>query len=164
MQDPVAVALKFGFLAVLFLFLLWVARSSLRDLTEHDDSSVVMESDEAAALPRRERERERQGPDLRAGVDPQLEVIAAMGLEPGTTFDLAEGATMGRADGADIPIDDPFASSVHARIFPRQQFMYIEDMGSTNGTYLNGRRLRSAERLKVGDTVRIGETEYRYKE
>ncbi|MEA2425435.1 MAG: hypothetical protein QOH13_1845, partial [Thermoleophilaceae bacterium] len=88
----------------------------------------------------------------------------AMGLDPGTNFDLREGATMGRADGAEIPIDDPFASSVHARIFPRDQFMYIEDMGSTNGTYLNGRRLRSAERLKVGDTVRIGETEYRYQE
>jgi pSer/pThr/pTyr-binding forkhead associated (FHA) protein len=42
--------------------------------------------------------------------------------------------------------------------------MYIEDMGSTNGTYLNGRRLRAAERLKTGDTVRIGETEYRYQE
>jgi pSer/pThr/pTyr-binding forkhead associated (FHA) protein len=87
-----------------------------------------------------------------------------MGLDPGTKFDLREGGTMGRADGSDIPIDDPFASSVHARIFPREQFMYIEDMGSTNGTYLNGRRLRAAERLKVGDTVRIGETEYRYQE
>jgi hypothetical protein len=161
-QDPVAVALKFGFLAVLYLFLLWVARSSLRDLSEHDDASVVMDADEPAAVPRRQRGR--QGPDLRAGVDPRFEVVAAMGLDPGTTFDLAEGATMGRADGADIPIDDPFASSVHARIFPRDEFMYIEDMGSTNGTYLNGRRLRSAERLKVGDTVRIGETEYRYQE
>ena len=87
-----------------------------------------------------------------------------MGLEPGTTFDLSQGATMGRAEGSDIEIDDPFASSVHSRIFPRDQFMYIEDMGSTNGTYLNGRRLRAAERLKVGDTVRIGETEYRYQE
>ena len=162
MQDPVAVALKFGFLAVLYLFLLWVARSSLRDLTEHDDSSVALEPDDGAvAVPRRER---RGGPDLRAGVDPRLEVVAAMGLDPGTSFDLADGATMGRADGAEIPIDDPFASSVHARIFPRGEFMYIEDMGSTNGTYLNGRRLRSAERLKVGDTVRIGETEYRYQE
>lgn len=160
MQDPVAVALKFGFLAVLFLFLLWVARSSLRDLTEHDDASVIMDADEPAAVPRRRS----PGPDLRAGVDPRLEVVAAMGLDPGTTFDLSEGATMGRADGSDVPIDDPFASSVHARIFPREQFMYIEDMGSTNGTYLNGRRLRSAERLKVGDTVRIGETEYRYQE
>ena len=87
-----------------------------------------------------------------------------MGLEPGSAFDLGDGATMGRADGSDIPVDDAFASSVHARIFPRGQFMYIEDMGSTNGTYLNGRRLRAAERLKVGDTVRIGETEYRYQE
>ncbi|MFL5841337.1 MAG: FHA domain-containing protein [Thermoleophilaceae bacterium] len=161
MQDPVAVALKFGFLAVLFLFVLWVARSSLRDLSENEDASVVMSGNDAAAAPRRQRN---QGPDLRAGVDPRLEVVAAMGLDPGTGFELGDGATMGRADGSDIPIDDPFASSVHARIFPRGQFMYIEDMGSTNGTYLNGRRLRAAERLKVGDTVRIGETEYRYQE
>jgi pSer/pThr/pTyr-binding forkhead associated (FHA) protein len=159
-QDPVAVALKFGFLAVLYLFLLWVARSSLRDLSEHDEASVVAEAAAPVAVPRRAR----QTPDLRAGVDPRLEVVAAMGLEPGTSFDLADGATMGRADGSDIEIDDPFASSVHARVFPRGQFMYIEDMGSTNGTYLNGRRLRAAERLKVGDTVRIGETEYRYQE
>jgi hypothetical protein len=162
MQDPVAVALKFGFLAVLFLFLLWVARSSLRDLSEHDDASMVMDGDggDPIAVPRRER----PGPDLRAGVDPRLEVVAAMGLDPGTAFEIGDSATMGRADGSDIPVDDPFASSVHARIFPRGQFMYIEDMGSTNGTYLNGRRLRAAERLKVGDTVRIGETEYRYEE
>jgi hypothetical protein len=160
MQDPVAVALKFGFLAVLFLFVLWVARSSLRDLTQHDESLVMEGGDDGVGLGRRER----HGPDLRAGIDPRLEVVAAMGLDPGTAFELAGGATMGRADGSDIPIDDPFASSVHARIFPRGQFMYIEDMGSTNGTYLNGRRLRAAERLKVGDTVRIGETEYRYQE
>jgi hypothetical protein len=160
-QDPVAVALKFGFLAVLFLFLLWVARSSLRDLSENEDASVAMAANEPAAVPRRQRDK---GPDLLAGMDPRLEVVAAMGLDPGTAFDLSEGATMGRADGSEIPIDDPFASSVHARIFPRDQFMYIEDMGSTNGTYLNGRRLRAAERLKVGDSVRIGETEYRYQE
>lgn len=160
MQDPIAVALKFGFLAVLYLFLLWVARSSLRDLSEQEDASMVVEPDDPAAVPRRERKEA----GLRPGVDPRLEVVAAMGLDPGTTFDLADGATMGRADGSDIPIDDPFASSVHARIFPRGQFMYIEDMGSTNGTYLNGRRLRGAERLKIGDTVRIGETEYRYQE
>ena len=159
-QDPVAIALKFGFLAVLYLFLLWVARSSLRDLSQNEDASMVMDGDQAAAVPRRER----QGPDLRSGVDPRLEVVAAMGLDPGTSFELGDGATMGRTDGSDIPVDDPFASSVHARIFPRGQFMYIEDMGSTNGTYLNGRRLRAAERLKMGDTVRIGETEYRYQE
>lgn len=164
MQDPVAVALKFGFLAVLYLFLLWVARSSLRDLAEHEDASVVIEPEDPVAVPRRERREQRAGQDLRSGVDPRLEVVAAMGLDPGTAFELGDSATMGRADGSDILVDDPFASSVHARIFPRGQFMYVEDMGSTNGTYLNGRRLRSAERLKVGDMVRIGETEYRYQE
>jgi len=158
-QDPVAVALKFGFLAVLFLFLLWVGRSSLRDLSENEEGSVAIDRDETGPVPRRER-----GPDLRSGVDPHFEVVAAMGLDPGTTFDLSEGATMGRAEGSDIEIDDPFASSVHARIFPRGHFMYIEDMGSTNGTYHNGRRLRGAERLKTGDSIRIGETEYRYQE
>ena len=87
-----------------------------------------------------------------------------MGHEPGAAFDIGEAATLGHAPSSDIRVDDPFASSAHARIFPRGEFMYIEDMGSTNGTYLNGRQLRRPERLKVADTVRIGYTEYRYSE
>jgi hypothetical protein len=159
MQDPVAVALKFGFLAVLYLFLLWVARSSMKDLAGQEDPGAA-EPEETGPVPRKRGHVAERPP----GVNPQFVVVAAMGLDPGTTFDLIEGATMGRADTAEIPVDDPFASSVHARIFQRGQFLYIEDMGSTNGTYLNGRKLRSAERLKIGDTVRIGETEYRYQE
>ncbi|HEY7630205.1 MAG TPA: FHA domain-containing protein [Thermoleophilaceae bacterium] len=159
--DPVAVALKFAFLIVLYLFLLWVARSSMKDMTRHEDSSMVAEGPTPAAR----EQRRRPGPDLRAGVEPRLEVIAAMGHEPGTVFDLGDGgATMGRASSSDIEVDDPFASSAHARIFPRGDFMFIEDMGSTNGTYLNGRQLRKAEQLKVADKVRIGDTEYRYQE
>jgi len=157
-DEPLAVALKFGFLAVLYLFLLWVARSASRELARAEGASAA---EAPAAAPRR---RERGGPDLRAGVEPRLEVVAAMGHEPGTVFDVGEGATMGRADGSDIPVDDPFASSAHARIFSRGDFMYIEDMGSTNGTYLNGRQLRAAERLKMADVVRIGDSEYRYQE
>jgi pSer/pThr/pTyr-binding forkhead associated (FHA) protein len=61
-------------------------------------------------------------------------------------------------------VDDAFASSAHARIFPRGEFMYVEDMGSTNGTYLNGRQVKTAERLKMADTIRIGDSEYRYEE
>jgi len=157
-DEPLAVALKFGFLAVLYLFLLWVARSAMRDMTRHEET--VPADPAEAARPRREQ----AGPDLRAGVQPRLEVVAAMGHEPGTVFDIGDGATMGRSDTADILVDDPFASSAHARIFARSEFMYIEDMGSTNGTYLNGRQLRTAERLKMADTVRIGDSEYRYQE
>lgn len=161
MEDPVALMLKFGFLAVLYLFLFWVARSALRDLGRGGES----DEDEAPAggLPE-DRRREAAVPDLRAGVEPSLVVVAAMGMEPDTQLLIGDSATLGRSQAADIKVDDPFASSAHARIFPRGQFMYIEDMGSTNGTFLNGRELRRAERLKVADTVRIGDTEYRYEE
>jgi FHA domain len=159
-DDPLVVALKFGFLAVLYLFLLWVARSSMKDLSRAGAGAAAAEPVEPPS-PRR---RESALPDLRAGVHPRLEVVAAMGHEPGTSFDVGSGATLGRSNGADINVDDPFASSAHARIFQRGDYMYVEDMGSTNGTYLNGRQIRTAERLKVADTIRIGDTEYRYQE
>jgi hypothetical protein len=159
MEDPIAVVLQFGFLAVLYLFLLWVVRSARRDLAGGANTDVPMAGGQAAAPPR-----ERGGWDLRQGVRPRLAVVAAMNFQPGHEFEIGESATMGRAPSSDVPIEDPFASSAHARIFPRGQFMYIEDMGSTNGTYLNGRQLRRPEQLKPGDTVRIGETEYRYEE
>jgi FHA domain len=160
-DEPLAVALKFGFLAVLYLFLLWVARSAMRDLRRYEGSGTVAEPVEP---PKPGKRRRRGGPDLRSGVSPRLEVVAAMGYEPGTSFDVGEGATLGRSNGAEIRVDDPFASSAHARIFPRGDFMYVEDMGSTNGTYLNGRQLRNAQRLRMADVIRIGDSEYRYQE
>ena len=160
MDEPLAVALKFGFLAVLYLFLLWVARSAMKDLARSGPAEAAAEAVEAPA-PRR---RDTALPDLRAGVAPRLQVVAAMGYQPGAGFDVGAGATMGRSDSAEIRVDDPFASSAHARIFPRGDFMYLEDMGSTNGTYLNGRQVKTAERLKVADVIRIGDSEYRYEE
>src|SRR5918992_5957188 len=117
MDEPLAVALKFGFLAVLYLFLLWVARSTSRELARSEGSVAA---DAPGPGPRR---RERSTPDLRSGVEPRLVVVAAMGHEPGTEFDVGDGATLGRADSSDIPVDDPFASSAHARVFSRGDFM-----------------------------------------
>jgi FHA domain len=159
-EDPIAVALQFGFLAVLYLFLLWVVRSARKDLAGGVNADVPVAGG-AAQQPSRERG---GGWDLRSGVRPRLVVSQATNFAPGTEFEIGESATMGRAPSSDVPIEDPFASSAHARIFPRGQFMYIEDMGSTNGTYLNGRQLRRPEQLKVADLIRIGETEYQYQE
>jgi FHA domain len=159
-DEPLAVALKFGFLLVLYLFLLWVVRSAMRDLSRYERAPAA----EPVEPPSRRRGQDSALPDLRAGVSPRLQVVAAMGHEPGTSFDIGDGATMGRSDGAAIRVDDPFASSAHARIFPRGEYMYLEDMGSTNGTYLNGRTLKAPERLKMADIVRIGDSEYRYQE
>jgi FHA domain len=158
-DEPLVVALKFGFLAVLYLFLLWVARSAMKDLARACSGPAA-----GSVEPPSSRRRNSTLPDLRAGVDPRIEVVAAMGHQPGTRFDVGTGATMGRSDSAEIRVDDPFASSAHARIFPRGDFMYLEDMGSTNGTYLNGRQVKTAERLKVADVIRIGDSEYRYEE
>jgi FHA domain len=163
MDEPLAVALKFGFLAVLYLFLLWVARSATRDLAQSSEPATSAHVVAAPGGPSRERE-EPHGGGMLGAMEPRLEVIAALGYEPGTVFDLRDGATLGRGDHADIRVDDAFASSAHARIFARGDFMQVEDMGSTNGTYLNGRQLRAAERLKVADVIRIGDSEYRYQE
>ena len=57
-----------------------------------------------------------------------------------------------------------FASSNHARVEPRRDGVWIEDVGSTNGTYLNGTRLTGPKRLTAGDVVRVGETELRFEE
>jgi FHA domain len=160
-DEPLAVALKFGFLLVLYLFLLWVVRSAMRDLARFERAPAAAESVEP---PSRRRAKDQALPNLREGVSPRLQVVAAMGHEPGTSFDIGDGATMGRSDGAAIRVDDPFASSAHARIFQRGDYMYLEDMGSTNGTYLNGRQVRSTERLRMADVIRIGDSEYRYEE
>lgn len=156
MDEPIAVALKFAFLALLFLFVTWVVRSSLRDLAagaaEVEFDPLLAEGVERAPI------------DLRRGVRPRLIVVAAHGYEPGTGFDLTGGALLGRDAPADVIVSDPFASARHARIAPRGPYNFLEDLGSTNGTFLNGRRVDGAERLSPGDTITIGDTEFRYEE
>jgi hypothetical protein len=149
MVDPVAVLLKFAFIGVLYLFLLWVVRSALKDLRR------------PAPTGRGEDSRRRAGPPPARSL---LVVEGGGGLRAGASFAVDGGMTIGRAPGADIQIDDRFASAHHARIYERDGYVYIEDMGSTNGTYLNGQRLAAEELLRSQDRVRIGDTEFRYEQ
>ena len=80
----------------------------------------------------------------------------------GRTIELADGVTVGR-EGCDILLADPEVSRRHAVLHDTPgRGPTIEDLGSTNGTYVNGRRVTSARKLSSGDVVRIGETELRY--
>lgn len=160
MLEPVAVALKFGFLALLYIFLLWVVASAVRDLRGERYAEAGADDEEGAL----ERARREPAFDLSGGVSPQLVVERGQSPAAGSSFDLGDGVTIGRSASADITIDDAFGSHMHARVFRRGPFLYIEDLGSTNGTFLNGRRLKHEEQLKVQDRVRIGETEFRYEE
>jgi hypothetical protein len=65
---------------------------------------------------------------------------------------------IGRSEASQLPLSDTYASSFHARIFPRDGAWYVEDLGSTNGTYLNQRRVSSPAEVRAGDRVRIGKT------
>jgi hypothetical protein len=148
--EPLAVALKFGFLAVLYLFLLWVTRMALRDLR-------------GTASPGYETGYH----DVSGGVEPGttdafLVVLQGGGLTEGEHFDLFGGVTLGRSADVDIRIDDRYASGMHARVFNRSGSYYAEDLNSTNGTLLNSRELHGEAELSPGDVIRIGDTELRF--
>jgi pSer/pThr/pTyr-binding forkhead associated (FHA) protein len=157
--DPVAVGLKFGFLAVLYLFLLWVARSALKDLRRGGDEAYAGPSadyEDATGL------HAASGAGAPDGGVPKLRVHTAAGLQAGSAYDLSDGALLGRGEQADIQLEDGFASSRHARLVPQGDVMVLEDLGSTNGTYLNGEPLRGPQPLHAGDRIRIGDSEFSF--
>ena len=156
--DPVAVALKFGFLIVLYLFLLWLARSALRDLRRGGAEESVPAYEDATGM---HHATAGLGVDGDAGA-PKLRVGIAAGLRAGSAYDLSQGAVLGRGDTADIRLEDTFASSQHARLVPQGDVIVLEDLGSTNGTYLNGEPLRGPQPLHVGDSIRIGDSEFTF--
>jgi hypothetical protein len=150
--DPISVALKFGFLAVLYLFVLWIARSALKDLR----GTVAPAPDATGFHP---------APGFGeppAGADAWLVAERGGGLRAGERFDLIGGLSIGRSAEADVRIEDRYASGLHARIFSRDGRSYIEDMNSTNGTLLNDASLRGEAELIDGDVVRIGDTQFRF--
>ena len=160
--DPVAVALKFGFLAVLYLFLLWVSRSALRDLRRSDHRSAPAAA--AAGAPADATGLFVADGGARNGGEPRLIVERAPGHTPGMEYDIGEGAVMGRGDQAEIRLEDPFASSRHARLVRQGGVIVVEDLGSTNGTYLNEELLTGPQPLHRGDRVRIGDSEFVYRD
>ena len=155
--DPVAVALKFGFLAVLYLFLFWMARSALKDLRRGSSEPAGPAYEDATGL-----HRATAGLNDAVTGSPKLRVANAAGLRAGSAYDLSEGATLGRGESADIRLEDTFASSAHARLVAQGEVIVLEDLGSTNGTYLNGEPLRGPQPLHVGDSIRIGDSEFTF--
>jgi hypothetical protein len=150
--DPISVALKFGFLVLLYLFLLWISRSALKDLRR-----TVAPAPDATGF--------HQAPAFSAASgrgDCWLIAERGGGLDQGERFDLIGGLSIGRSRDADVQIEDRYASGIHARIFNREGRTYVEDMSSTNGTLLNDAELKGEAELVDGDVVRIGDTEFRF--
>jgi FHA domain-containing protein len=153
MSEAILTLLKFCFLALLYLFLFRVVRVVVLELRA--PRAVVQPAGGApppAAGPKR---RERRS-DGRGSLRLRL-------LEPdarkGEMLPLTGEVTVGRGGGCGLVLtDDSYVSQLHARLYQRNGESYVEDLGSTNGTYVNGERIDAPARLRRGDQVQFGQT------
>jgi pSer/pThr/pTyr-binding forkhead associated (FHA) protein len=151
-SDPLLTFLKYIFLAVLYLFFLRVLRAVWIELREPKPAPLPDGPPPSAAPPAAARAQSRApAPERLVVVDPP----ERRGLE----FPLADELTVGRAGGCGVPLpDDTFVSQLHARVFRRDGQLYVEDLGSTNGTYLNRKKVASPAAMGKGDKLKIGKT------
>ena len=153
--EEALLVLKIAFLVLLYLFIWRIVRSAARDVRMPQESFVLAPSQarELAAL--RDAEERSSG---------RLVVVKSPALDEGDELTLDSSALLlGRGSTNDVNLArDEYASTSHARVEPRRDGVWLEDVGSTNGTYLNGIKLSRAKRLTPGDVVRVGETELRY--
>ncbi len=151
MSDPLLTFLKYIFLAILYLFFLRVLRAVWIELREPKPAPITAGPAPAPAPgPGGGRRRDR-GAERLVVVDPPE--------RRGQEFPLGDELTVGRAGGCGVPLpDDTFVSQLHARVFRRDGQLYVEDLGSTNGTYLNRDKVASAVAMRRGDKLKIGKT------
>jgi FHA domain-containing protein len=149
--DETLLILKGAFLVLLYVFILLVARSATKDLAGAPQESIILGPAEAEAL--------------RAQVRPRsasFVVVEGPGRRAGSTLTVDSPAVAGRDAGSSIRLDaDDFASSRHAQLEPGTDGVWVEDLGSTNGTFVNGERITARTLVRAGDIVRIGQTELR---
>jgi pSer/pThr/pTyr-binding forkhead associated (FHA) protein len=136
-------ALKYGLFALLFLFVWRSMRWVVRGLTV-----------EAGASRRRGRSQETPPPTPA----PSTLLIHPADGGRATTAKVTASMTIGRGSDCELRIEDTYASNQHARLFGRNGAWYVEDLGSTNGTFVNDQRLAAPARVEPGDKIRIGTT------
>jgi len=154
--EGVLLLLKACFLVLLYLFIWRIVRTASRDLRLPQES-FVLGPQQAAAVGLREQPQPSMG---------RLVVLKSGALDENTEFVLdSAGISIGRGGPNEVRLDgDEFASAQHARVEPRRDGVWIEDIGSTNGTFVNGMRLTRPRKLAIGDLVRVGETDLRFEE
>jgi hypothetical protein len=148
--QTVLLILKIAFLVLLYLFIWRIVRTASRDLRLPQESMILG----PGAL-------SRASGSIHTG---RLVVEKSSTLEVGSDIELDSAAVMiGRGGQNDVALGgDDFASARHARIEPRRDGVWIHDLGSTNGTYVNGAQIDRPRRLTPGDIVRVGETDLRF--
>ena len=150
----VLLVLKIAFIVLLYLFVVRVIRMAGRERPQEPSQDSMILTPAAAA-----KAGLRRGAPARRSV--QLIVRRSPSLEEGDVFPLNSAPlTLGRGGQNDLVLEgDEFASARHARIEVRGDGAWVQDLESTNGTYVNGSRVAGAQRLDAGDMLRVGETD-----
>ena len=148
MSEPVLTFLKFCLLAVLYLFLarvVWIVARELRGTPVPAPASAPVAAELAPARAR--------------GRKTWRLVLVEPAAEAGAVFPIEDEATLGRGGGCNVPLAfDTFVSQVHARAFERDGALWVEDLGSRNGTFVDGEQLQAPVRVAKGARVQVGET------
>ena len=155
MSDAALSALKLCFLALLWLFLARLIRAVWVEINERAPS-VASTATNAVATTAPAKPRAGRGD--RKGRSPAHVKIVEPPEFAGTRFPLADEMTVGRGQGCAVQVTDTFASQLHARIFRRDSTIFVEDLGSTNGTFLNRKKVHGPVPMHPGDRLQIGHT------
>ncbi|MDI6831617.1 MAG: FHA domain-containing protein [Actinomycetota bacterium] len=142
MPEIVYVTLRYVFLGLLYAFLALVARLIYRELKPAPAKDAVR----AAARPRKTGHRAR------------LVLVGETPFRRQGNWEVREETVIGRAPECAVCVEDEFASNQHARVYRTGEGYFVEDLGSTNGTYVNGRRINYPIGLRYGDRIRVGRT------
>ena len=145
MPESLLAILKICALALLYLFFLRVIRAVWAEVAPARTATPGT----TPTKPRPARRRTRSGKAV---------VIVEPRDHKGERFDITDELTMGRAAGCNVTVDDTYASQLHARLFHRDGALHVEDLGSTNGTYVNGRKVDAPTAVKRGDRIKVGAT------
>ncbi len=146
MSEQLLTILKLCLLVLLYLFFLRVLRAVWAE---------VKAPKKVEAPPRRAKRETRRATRKAAPI--QLAVVEPA-AQQGRTFPLGEEVTVGRAAGCQVTLDDTYASQIHARLFARDGQLFVEDLGSTNGTYLNRKKVQGPMVMQRGDKLQVGNT------
>ncbi|HJR45273.1 MAG TPA: FHA domain-containing protein [Actinomycetota bacterium] len=146
MPDLVLDLLKYVFLAVLYIFIARAVRAIFLELRP-----ATASAGRRASTPPPQAQARGKKKDFR-------KAAIIEGDKKGRSIDLADELIIGRAEKCHLVLDDSYVSQMHARIFSKEGGFRVEDLGSTNGTYLNRRRITSPTQLQRGDQLKIGKT------
>jgi hypothetical protein len=144
--------LKYALLAILYIFIARVIKAVYLELKPQQQQSAGRRGRAAAPAPVPAKASKRAKKPIR-----KVTVIEGDKLK-GKSFDVGDELVIGRADKCHVVLDDTYVSQVHARVFASDDRYLVEDLGSTNGTYLNRRRITAPAELQRGDRVKIGKT------